>query len=1058
MNSMPVERMDPMRPSSLISIVVARPLATLMLTLVIATLGLVSFLRLPVDLLPTFEIRSVSVRASYPGAQASEIETIVLKPLERVLGTVPGVVDMYATAQEGSGSISLEIDEKVDVGATMLEVRAAVDRARAQLPPDLDPPQVSQFNPAQTPILFMAITADKPLNDLAELTRLAQEVVEPRLSRIGGVGAVEVFGGYRRQAQIQLNVDKLADLKITVDEVGSAISAEQDSVAGGLVKKGGLQIGVRTKAGIETLDDLRKLPVAVRDGRGVTLGDVAEIQFGIADIQRTLFVNDKPAIRVGIRKTPGANTVEVAKEVKKAIAELDASVDDISCVITFDQSTFIEKAIDGARIAALAGALLALAVLLFFFHNFRTLLLIGASIPLSVIVSFLAMDFNGSTFNITTLSAISLAVGMLVDDAVVVIDSIIYEVQQGRSSKEAAVIGTEKVMVAIAASTLTKVIIFVPVVFLSGVQRVIYGQMALIVVTSLLASWIVSVTLVPAFASVLLSRISTHILEAGPVMAKTESLYRRLLRTVLGRAGASLVWMIAIVVAAMALWPRVQIELSPQTDEGSLQVNILMPPGTPVEQVEPVAQRLAAIVKQTVPEAVLMTVSAGGSGFGNNRSSEGQIVVNLPPIEERMRTTADAIKAVRAALPPVPDAEIRVRPRSTMFLLSVLRASDGDGRLEVTLLSENIKALRQTAQTLSKELKKIDGVADVTTPELGNVPQLAVEIREADAGALGVHSNTVGRAVESLIAGRRAAALRSDLEEIPIVLRLPPSERSHVDQIGRLLVQTPQGPVALRDIADVKLEDGFSNVERRFGKRILTLGVTVDANAFANVVRDIKGVLASDTIPEGVQGFLGGEAEESEKLAGQVGWLAALTVLLVFMVMAAQFESIALPLLILSSLPFAGVGALLAMGFGWTTLNLYSGIGLLVLVGTVVNNAIVLVDAVRHERMEHLDQAENQHQAARSPQAMLRWLEDSLLHVSPRRLRPILMTTMTTMFGLFPIAMSGAEASELEGPMARVVLAGLTFSTIVTLVAVPALWIFTARLRTRWTLKKSQQK
>jgi HAE1 family hydrophobic/amphiphilic exporter-1 len=998
---------------------VRRPVTTLMFALMLAVVGAVAVVRLPVDLLPRFELPTVTVLVPFPGTGAVEMEKLVLERLEEAVASVPGLQKMTGRAREGVATLFLEFRFGSDLNEALNEVRVAVERSRQTLPDDIEPPQVFRFDPNQFPIVFVTVSGKQ---DLREVTRIARDELKPRLSRVPGVAAVDIRGAFDREVRVELLLDKLVDLQIPIDAVVAALSEENVDTGSGKMLEKGREVGIRVLSSKKTPAELESIPVVARGIQVIRIRDIARVIDTTAELMNVSRVNAETAVFLGVRKGDGENTVDVAAALRAEVAKLSREFPQVSLGYRVDQSVFIQRSVDGAKSGAYIGGILALAVLLIFLRNFRGTLLIGVSIPLSVLATFFVMERLDVSLNLMTLGGLALGVGMLVDNGVVVLESIVHQLSLGRRGAEAARAGASEVALAVAASTATTIVIFVPVLFLEGVNRVLYGQLALVVVVSLIASLVLSLTLVPAFASKLFTgRIHTS---SGPVMHAIEDRYARVLSRFLDRPFSSVALAVGLFVASLALLPRVETELLPIPDEGQVNVDITMPMGTPLDETDAIAKDLIPIVERLVPEASKIAVSVGPHGWWSQSTGEAaKIQIELPDREVRPRSTEVVQKIVEEGLPPIPGADVRVRMGGGFMLLRVIRGG-GEDRLEVQVRGEDLEVMGRYAAQLKDAMSRIPGVSGATVPPLRGRDEVVIHVDPIRATTLGLSTERTGRATEAYIRGRRVTTLRTTTEDIPVIVRLAPEDRLRTDQLARLPLLSPTtgGAVPLGEIARFEPTLGPVFIARDEGARVIAIGAEVRGRAFGDVAADITAMLDEMKPPEGVRALLRGEAEGAKSAFSGLVFGALLALLLVYMVMAAQFESLLAPLLVIGSVPFAGMGVMLLFGAHLSTLNVYSFMGIIVLIGIVVNNAIVLVDYAGQLRAAGATARTAVELAAR------------------RRIRPILMTTITTLLGLMPVALSQKEGAELQGPLARVVVAGMTTSTLVTLFLIPVLY------------------
>lgn len=1001
---------------------VQRPVATFMFACIASIVGAVGLSRLPVDLLPAFELPSVTVFAPYPGVGSLEVESLVLEPLEEAVASVPGLRTLRSTAREGAAVVYLSFAYGTNLLEALNDVRVAVERSRSRLPEDLEAPSVFRFDPNQFPILFLSVSGE---SDFREISRIARDEIKPRLSRVPGVAAIEERGLFQRELRLELLAGRLTDLGIPIEQVENAIRAENLDVSAGKVLDGGREVGLRTVNAKSTPEALAGIPVATRQGRVIYLREVTRLVDGTAEVDNIVRVNGQVGVRLGVRKGPNENTIEVAQQVRMAIADMAKDYPEVSIQLLMDQSAFIERAVDGATQAALIGGILAIAVLLLFLKSFRATLLVAITIPISVLVTFAVMDRVGISLNLMSIGGIALGIGMLVDNSVVVLESIVHQVESGLRGREAAARGAGQVALAVAASTATTVVIFVPVLFLEGINRVIYGQLALVVTASLLASLIVALTVVPAFAGRFF-RDGKLRSEKGPVFLRVEAAYVHVLDGAMNHPRSALGILLGVALSSLGFVSSVETELMPTPDEGRIEINLTLPVGTPLEETDVLTREIVRRTRQVAPEAETIFATVGAPGWWSNRTSEtARVSVRLPELESRIRETAEVTRLLREAMPKSPGATIGVRPGGGFFLLNFLRGGGGEDRLEVQVRGVDFGAMQKYAAEVAELMREVPGVVDVREPKLQGRDEIVVRVQPERAGQLGIRAEGLGRSLETYVRGRRVSRLRTAEEEIPIVVRLAEEDRQHLAQIRALLVHSPvQGEVVpVSEVASISIEEGPLVISREEGARVLQIGAEVEGVPLGEVSDALRKRLQESHPPPGVRAVLAGEAASSDSLFYALALGALLAVCLVYMVMAAQFESLLQPLWVMGSVPFAAVGVLILFGLGGTTLNLYSFMGMIVLIGISVNNAIVLVD--------YTHQLRSQEGFA---------VREALRLACQRRLRPILMTTATTLLGLLPVALSSAEGAELQGPLARVVVSGLFFSTVVSLVLIPVIY------------------
>jgi len=1015
---------------------VLRPVTTVMVFVAVIALGAISLSRLAIDLLPEIDFPSVSVFTSYEGVGPEEMETLVTRPIEEAVATVQGVERIESFSAEGRSRTALRFAWGTSLETAVNDVRAAVERIRAVLPEDAGTPTVFKFDLSSFPIMMLTLSGDLPQ---WRLRHLAEDTLKYRLERVEGVAGVSVRGGLRREIHVDLDADRLSSLGVTAGQVADALRRDNVNLPAGDVREHGVEVIVRTLGEFSDLSRVGAVVVTVRDGLPLRVRDLAAVQDSWEDPTSAVRIDGRSGVRLSVSKLPGANTVTVARRVRRAVARLDRELAHVTLGVRFDTAEYIEDAIDNVQRSVLLGAGLAIMVLLLFLRSVRATLIVGVAIPIAVVGTFALMYLGGFTLNLVTFGGLALGIGMLVDSAIVILENISRHREAGVAARQAAVRGSREVATAIIASTLTTLCVFVPVVFISGFASIFFGQMAAVVSFALLCALAVALTLIPVLAS---RGGGAEREEDRPALARAvgrgltriEDGYAALLRVALRRRWLVYLLALGLLGGSVAAVPLVGFELMPEGDQGEIRVRAELPVGTPLERSLAVVAEAEAAIRKAAPEVVTVMSLAGPPGFWSNAGSNAlSLRLALVPRAERVRCADDVAAAVRAALRSIPGLDARVRAGERFWLFRMLRG--GGERLVVDVRGYDLEVGARLARQVADLLKATPGVTftDVDRKEGSREAVVRVDVERAADQGLSV--GYVAETVSTYVLGRRATVFREGGDEFGVRVRLREADRHALGQLEGLPLLTPSGTrVTLGDVATVARREGPVAVRRLNQQRIVGVSAGLSGRDLGSVTADVRAALAGLAVPDGFSVTLGGEVKEQEKTQGQMlaGLLLALA--LVYMVMASLFESLVHPFVMLLSIPFAVVGVvgtLLATG---TTLNVNSMLGVIVLVGVVVNNAIVLVDYVNLQRRERgLPLAEAVVEGAR------------------RRLRPILMTTLTTSLALLPVAMGAGEGGELQAPLARVVVGGLLSSTLVTLVLVPALYTTVESLRSRST-------
>jgi HAE1 family hydrophobic/amphiphilic exporter-1 len=1013
---------------------IERPVTMFMISAVIVLLGAMSLARLPVDLMPEVNYPSITVRVNYGGVGPVEMEELVVRPLEQALAAVPAVEQINSTASEGSGTVRLNFAWGTDLNEAADEVRTRVDRVRGRLPNDADSPTIFKFDSNSQPIMTLGIEGDF---DAVTLREIAETDVMSRFERIEGVAAVTVNGGLRRQIHVELSKEKITALDLSVDRVISTIRTENQNVPLGEIDEGDTTYLLRSQGQFQSLDQIRDLVVMTRGGVPVYLRDIAEIRDTTEDSRAFTRINGKPGLRMQVTKQSGKNTVAIAQAVRAEVERTNRELPYLRMTVLNDSAVFIERSIHAVTEHVFVGAFLVIGVIFFFLRNLRSTFIICTSIPISIIGTFALLYFGGFTLNTMTFGGLALGVGMIVDASIVVLENTYRHMELGKTRMQAAIDGSEEVWSAILASTLTHIAVFIPLLFLSGVSSVIFVQLAFVVMFSLAMSFFVAVTLVPVLCAYLLSTPAEQHAKTGVtgriytwsegLLDRMDDRYRDLLHTALQHRPTVLLGATALTVGATLLLPTIPTELLPETDEGQVSVTARLPVGTRAERTEGIALQVEEIVRSNVPEAETVISSAGGGGFMSSGSNSAMITVQLVPREQRERTSNQIATALRQVLVGMPGVQISARASGGNQQLGRLIGGGGadSGRLSVEVRGEDLEDAELLSQRVLQVLRETPGVAN---PEIGREqgrPELTIRVDRPKAALLGLSVSSVASTIRTNIAGTQAATYRERGKEFPIIVRLREGDRDRVSSVSDVLISTPQGQVLpARNVLDLSPQTGPTSIERKNQQRIARVNAELDADvALGDAVEAVQLRLQDIEVPRDFSVGFGAEVEQQGQAFSQLQLLLVLGVLLVYAVMASQYESLRDPFIVMFSVPVAVIGVVAALKLTATSFSLQAYIGVIMLAGIVVSNAILLVDyANLLRRRDGLG------------------VRDAIEKAGRTRLRPILMTSICTMLGLVPMATGLGEGGELQAPLARVVIGGLMASTMVTLVLVPAVY------------------
>ncbi|MDR2442910.1 MAG: efflux RND transporter permease subunit [Deltaproteobacteria bacterium] len=1014
---------------------VKRPVFTTMAVLIVVVLGLFSLGRIPLDLMPELTMPIITVRTTYENASPSEVEEQITKPLERVLVAVPGVENLSSSSMEGSSSIFIEFVWGTNLDEATNDIRDRIDRVIRRLPDDIERPLIQKFDIASRPIMFLGVASDFHPVDLKSYI---DDEVSYRLERSEGVASASAFGGLEREIRVEVDQARVKAQGLDLYGLVSQIQSENLTEAGGEVDRGRLSVAVRTKGEFTDISELGSVMVAKsQSGAPVRLRDLADIYDGWAKVTRIVRVNSLDGMFMGVFKQSGANTVAASESANKAIDEINTSLTNITVFPLFDSASYIEASLRTVSESVITGGLLAIIVILIFLQHLRSTLILGLSIPISIIATFMAMYFFGLTLNVVTLGALALGVGMLVDNAIVVLDNIFRLRSGGMSAASAAARGTDEVSGAIIASTLTTLSVFLPMVFLDGLAGVMFRPFSLTIAFALASSLLVSLTLVPMLAGQLLKdpNESRVLIEGEAVVKprkfgqphfgikyfkKVDKTYSTWLAWALSHPKAVIIISIAALGASLLLIPKVGTEFMPRTDESRFNVKLTLEPGTRVEKTSETLRLIENIVSQEVPERIATASDIGGTGGrGDKGSHTAELMVKLLPVNERERSVFDILDALRPKL-VFPGATVRLRADQ-----SFLVGAGGGDRIQVELRGNNLVESDRLSKVMKEIIEKVPGVSDVyLSNEDATLEELIVIDRDRAADAM-VSVMAISRLIKTALGGTTAGYYRENGKEYDIIVKLKDSEHISIDELMKLPVTNALGEkVILSNVARAVPGTGPLKITRKNQARVVTLyGDLTDRN-LGEVVADIDKELKKLPMGSDFSYAFSGEAEEQAKTFRGLFTVLTLALFLVYMVMACQFEQVRGPLVVIFSVPFAAIGVIWAHFLTGTAFNINSFIGVIMLAGIVVNNAIILTDHANLLRR-------------RDGMPLL----EALTETGRRRLRPILMTSLTTILGLVPMSLGYGEGGEAEAPLGRAVIGGLTTSTFITLFLVPVCYM-----------------
>jgi HAE1 family hydrophobic/amphiphilic exporter-1 len=1011
---------------------VHRPVMTTVIFVALLVLGVVSFTRLQINLLPDIEFPSASIVTTYEGAGPAEIETLITRPIEQAVSTISGVERVSSLSAEGRSRVSVRFVWGTDLATALNDVRAAVARVEGRIPDDADDPLVYNFDLGSFPVVYLGVSG--PI-DVPSLRLLTEKELGPRLERLEGVARASVRGGLTREIHILLDAQRLKALELAPETIVEALRNQNRNVPAGVIEQFDENILLRSVGEAQSVEDFGTVVVDVRTGPNgaqtpVFLRDVAEIVDTFEEPTSIVRINGTPGIRLSVSKQSDANTVAVANRI---LAEIESINEDYAgraqLTVLEDTSEYIKASISNVQTSILIGAGLAILVLLFFLRDVRSTVIIATAIPISAIGIFTLMYQFGITLNLISFGGVALGIGMLVDNAIVILENIFQKLEGGADPETAAVEGSREVAAAVVASTTTTLVVFVPVIFLTGFASIFFGQMAFVVGFALICSLAVALTLVPMLSSKFLKAKSNKMDSdegfIGRFIAAVETTYANLADWALAHPKTTLIGAAALLAGSLALWPLIGTELMPTEDQSEVRVSLDMPVGTRIEVTAAATRKLEALLPAAIPEMETMRTVIGTPGsWSSNGEESSSIEVKIVKPSQRSRSSEEIANDLRPLLTGlIPGADVRVRAGGGLWILRVLRG--GGERLEIEIRGYDMETGDNLARKMAKIMEGTDGIASARVTRQPGGKELQLIPNRKKLAALGVTPALVSRQVQTYMQGTRATVFRTKGDEYNVVVKLSESDRDGIDAVLDSPIVLPGvGTLPLREVVDVRTVASPLAIDRKNQRRVIDVEANLTGTRDLGSISDeLRAKIREADVPEGFTVLVRGESEEqAETFSGlMVGILLAIA--LVFMVMAAQFESFLQPLYIMFSIPFAAIGVLTMLAATGTTFNMQSFLGCIILVGIVVNNAIVLIDYINLLRNEQ------------------GWSVYDAVKVSVRRrLRPVLMTSATTILALIPVALGWGEGGETQAPLARVVIGGLFVSGAISLIVIPVIY------------------
>lgn len=1001
---------------------------TILLYILVVVFGFYSFQNLPLALMPSMEVPAAVVYATYPGAGPEDIEQQVTKKLEGAVAGLSGLDTLQSTSSENMAMLVIQFTNHTDMDQAMTDLRDKVAQVKSQLPDDASDPTVMSIDIDSMPVVSVALRG----NDLASLQSIAEDEIQPALERLDGVASVDISGGYEQEIAVHTDASRLKGYNLTISSIGQQLGADNIAIPGGDLDNGSQTLAVRTDGEYSSIDDVKNALISLPAGGTVRLSQIADVSMQPKDQDAISKVDGEECIILSVNKQSGSNTAQIAELAKAEFDSLLKSNDSLQWNIVMDQSDYINMTVDNAIQNIWMGVLFAAIVLFLFLRDFGATMAVTIAMPCCILFTFLIMNVLGITLNMMSLGGITLGVGMIVDNSIVVLENIFTYRADGYDRMDACTKGTGEVIGAVIASTLTTVAVFLPIALSGGMAGMMFKEFCITIVALLLSSLIISVTLVPLLCYFLLGSTKQKSIKpqgsgATPITEKPLSrVYRSSLNFLITHRWAGVALTVVICIVSVLSVSQAGMELIPEMDEGQVSVAVSMPNGSTMEDTAAIEDRIAAIAVDTIPELEQIYYSTGSSTSIMSSSSGASVTISLVDLDQRDRSSADIAKQLRHDLQDIAGCELTVSTSSTMSM-----STDSD--ISVELTGDDYDQLAETADDLANQISALPDAINVESSAGEQTPRVAVKINRENASRFGLNAATIGGLVRGELTGSTATTLRMNGEEYDVTVAGDEDVATSLDALRSMQIPTMTGgTVPLSMVADVYTELSPQSIARKNQKETVTItgeSESGDSNAIKAAVDDI---VAKYELPDGVEVGEGDTAaSQIAETTGTLMLALAVAIMLVYFILATQFNSFSLPIAIMLILPIGLLGSMILLWPTGNHVSMVALLGVIILAGTVVNSSIVLIDYTLQRRQRGEDK------------------NTAILNACPRRVRPVLMTAMTTILGLVPMVCSSGEGSEMMKPMGVVMMTGMVISTIATLFITPVYYSLTDSVAAR---------
>jgi hydrophobic/amphiphilic exporter-1 (mainly G- bacteria), HAE1 family len=1016
---------------------VKRPITTLLIFVGVIVTGLFSLVQLPIDLYPEIELPAITVLTQYNGANASDIETNVSKPVEDALSSISNIKEVTSVSRDNISVVFAEFEWGTDLDEAANDIRDGLSFIERFLPENAEDPVIYKFNSSMMPILFYSVTADESYEGL---DKIIEEKIANPLNKIDGIGSIGHSGAPSREIRIEVDPVRMEAYNLTVEQIGNVLMTENINMPSGYIEMGKITYPLKVEGEFKSSKEIGNLVAANYNGNIIYLRDVAEVKDTYADTNLEESLNGKKGVRMFVMKKSGGNTVKIAKDVRKELKKIEKTLPrDVKVNAIFDTSEFIENSIDNLTETLFFAFIFVTLVVLFFLGHFRATFIIALTIPISLIVAFIYLYLTGNSINIISLSSLSIAIGMVVDDAIVVLENISKHIDRGSSPREAAIYATNEVWLAVIVTTLTVVAVFMPLTLVGGMTGVLFKQLGWTVSITVVTSTLAAISLTPMLSAYMLKlkpkkqRYSIVSWErtALPLLNWLDRFYGKSLRWSLNHKIIVSLASILLFLSSFLFVGKIGTEFIPESDSGNISATIELQTGTRFEETLKVTRQIDQYVEANIPEAELKSSSTGNddsggisSIFQTSGSNTINYSLNLTKSDERERSIWDISEELRSYLATIPE------------ILNYSVTSNGGGGMgmmgsssvNVEIYGHDLETTTLYAKELQKKIENIDGAREIKISREKFKPELSVNLDREKLARHGLSTAVVSTMIKNRVSGLIATRYREFGDEYNVVVKFKEEARNSVTDIENILITTPSGSlIRLKELGTVEQKLTPPNIERKRKQRIITVSASPYNISLGQLAASIQGQIDETGVPQGMTVEVGGAYEDMAESFVDIALLALLSLLLVYIVMASQFESFKMPIIIMMSILFIVPGVVFTLYLTGTNLSIIAALGAVLLIGIVVKNGIVLVDYINLMRDRGME------------------LKEAIIVSGKSRLRPVLMTAFTTILGMVPMALSRGEGSEIWSPMGIAVIGGLTLSTVVTMIVVPVAYAVMAK-------------